>query len=76
VSPKLPSVTGKQLAKVLEAKGWYLKRTKGSHHIMRHSTIPDAIPVPIHGNRDIKRGLLLNILKTAGISRDEFQELL
>ncbi|MEX0993196.1 MAG: type II toxin-antitoxin system HicA family toxin [Solirubrobacterales bacterium] len=76
MSHKLPSVRGKQRLKVLEAEGWYLKRTKGSHHIMRHPTIPDAISVPIHGNRNIKPGLLLNILKTAGISRAEFQRLL
>jgi predicted RNase H-like HicB family nuclease len=27
-----------------------------SHHIMRHRTVPDAIPVPVHGNKPIKRG--------------------
>jgi predicted RNA binding protein YcfA (HicA-like mRNA interferase family) len=76
VSAKLPAVTAKQLIKVLESQGWYLKRTRGSHHYFRHPTIPDAIAVPVHGSRNVKPGLLLNILKTAGISRDEFQRLL
>jgi len=76
VSAKLPSVTGKQLIKVLERQGWYLKRRRGSHHYLRHPTIPDAIAVPIHGSRNVKPGLLLHILKTAGISREEFQRLL
>lgn len=75
MSGKLPSVTGKELIKVLETKGWYLKRTRGSHHYYRHPTIRDAIAVPVHGGRSIRPGLLLNILKTAGISRDEFQRL-
>jgi predicted RNA binding protein YcfA (HicA-like mRNA interferase family) len=32
--------------------------------------------VPIHGNQPIKRGTLGNILRTVGISRDDFQRLL
>jgi predicted RNA binding protein YcfA (HicA-like mRNA interferase family) len=73
---QLPAVSGKQLIKMLEGQGWYVKRVRGSHHILRHPTIPDALPVPVHGSRPIKRGTLGNILRTAGISREEFQELL
>jgi predicted RNA binding protein YcfA (HicA-like mRNA interferase family) len=73
---QLPAVNGKQLLRILEGRGWYVKRIRGSHHILRHPTIPDALPVPIHGNRPIKRGTLGNILRTAGISRDDFQRLL
>ena len=71
-----PAVSGKQLVKVLERRGWYVKRIRGSHHIMRHPSIPDAIPVPVHGNQSIKRGTLSNILRTAGISREDFDQLL
>lgn len=67
-----PAVTGKQLVKILERRGWYVKRVRGSHHILRHPNVPDAIPVPVHGSQPIKRGTLGNILRTAGISRDEF----
>jgi predicted RNA binding protein YcfA (HicA-like mRNA interferase family) len=42
---------------------------------MIHPERRDAIAVPVH-NRDVKPGLLLSILKTAGISRDELRELL
>jgi predicted RNA binding protein YcfA (HicA-like mRNA interferase family) len=71
-----PAVSGKQLVKILERQGWYVKRVRGSHRIMRHPDIPDAIPVPVHGNQSIKRGTLGNILRTAGISREEFNRLL
>jgi predicted RNA binding protein YcfA (HicA-like mRNA interferase family) len=71
-----PAVSGKQLVKILEGQDWYVKRVRGSHHIMRHPTVPDAIPVPVHGNQAIKRGTLGNILRTAGISRDEFSRLI
>lgn len=73
---QLPAVTGKQLIKALEGQGWFVKRIRGSHHILRHPTIPDAIPVPVHGSRPIKRGTLGNILRTAGITRDQLQRLL
>lgn len=71
MSGKLPALTGRQVIKILERRGWYVKRVRGSHHVLRHPTIPDAIPVPVHGSRSVKRGTLLNILKTAGISREE-----
>jgi predicted RNA binding protein YcfA (HicA-like mRNA interferase family) len=73
---RTPAVSGKQLVKALERRGWYVKRIRGSHHIMRHPSIPDAIPVPVHGNQSIKRGTLGNILRTAGISREDFDQLL
>jgi predicted RNA binding protein YcfA (HicA-like mRNA interferase family) len=66
-----PAVSGKQLVKILEGQGWYVKRVRGSHHILRHPTIPDAIPVPVHGNQPIKKGTLGSILRTAGISRED-----
>lgn len=73
---QLPAVNGKQLIKILEGRGWYVKRIRGGHQILRHPTIPDALPVPVHGSRPIKRGTLGIILRTAGISREEFQKLL
>lgn len=76
MSPKLPPVSGKQVIAALEKDGWYVKRIRGSHHVMRHPDIPDAIPVPVHGNRAIKRGTLSSILRAAGLSRDEFIRLL
>lgn len=72
MSPKLPAVSGKQVIAALEKEGWYVKRVRGSHHVLRHPSIPDAIPVPVHGNRPVKRGTLASILRAAGMSRDEF----
>ena len=72
MSSKLPAVNGKKVIAALEKDGWYVKRVRGSHHVLRHPEIPDAIPVPVHGNRPLKRGTLANILRAAGLSRDEF----
>jgi len=76
VNPKLPAVSGKQVIAALEKEGWYVKRVRGSHHVLRHPDIPDAIPVPVHGNRPVKRGTLASILRAVGISRDECAKLL
>jgi predicted RNA binding protein YcfA (HicA-like mRNA interferase family) len=75
VSDKLPAIKPQRLIRVLEAKGWQHRRTRGSHHYLVYPERRDAVVVPVH-NRDIKPGLLLSILKTAGISREELRELL
>ncbi len=73
---QLPAVTGKQIVKALAAEDWYVKRIRGSHYILRHPSITDAIPVPVHCNRPLKPGTLGNILLTAGLSRNELAKLL
>jgi len=75
VSAKLPAVKPRELVRVLEKKGWRLDRVRGSHHIMVHPALKKAVSVPMH-NRDLKTGTLHGILRVAGISRQEFIELL
>jgi predicted RNA binding protein YcfA (HicA-like mRNA interferase family) len=61
----MKSMSGKELAKLLEANGWDLLRIQGSHHIYGRVGDPARISVPIHRNQDLKIGLLRNLLKTA-----------
>ncbi len=58
-------MSGKDLAKLLEANGWDLCRIQGSHHIYGKAGNPSRISVSIHRNQDLKIGLLRNLLKTA-----------
>ncbi len=67
----MKSLSGKELAKLLEKFGWSLARVNGSHHIYIKSGRTERISVPIHANKDIKLGLLKHILKTAGISEKD-----
>jgi predicted RNA binding protein YcfA (HicA-like mRNA interferase family) len=60
-------MSGKELAKLLEANGWNLLQIQGSHHIYGQAGNPARISVPIHRNQDMKIGLLRNLLKTAGL---------
>jgi predicted RNA binding protein YcfA (HicA-like mRNA interferase family) len=37
-----------------------MKRIRGNHRILHHSIVPDALPVPVHGNQPIRKSTLGN----------------
>jgi len=51
VSARLRQISGPRLIKLLQARGWYVKRIRGSHHVLRHPEVPDTLVVPVHGNQ-------------------------
>ncbi len=63
----MKNITGKKLCKILEEDGWRLIRIKGSHQVYTKEGEEARIVVPVHGNKEIKTGLLKAILKTAGL---------
>jgi len=63
----MKSVSGKQLARALERHGWVCMRIQGSHHIYAKAGSIVRLSVPIHGNADLKIGLLKHLLKSAGL---------
>jgi predicted RNA binding protein YcfA (HicA-like mRNA interferase family) len=65
------AISGKEFAKLLERKGWELRRTKGSHHIYAKTVRSARISVPIHGNSPLKIGLLRHFMKIAEIDESE-----
>ena len=67
----MKSITGKELCKILEKKGWQLKNTKGSHHVYMKSGRKERLSVPVHGSKDLKIGLLKAIMKMAEINETE-----
>ncbi len=64
----MKSISGKDLAKILEKNGWTLARISGSHHIYTKVDRIERISIPIHGNEDLKIGLLTHLIKTAGLT--------
>ena len=58
-------VTGNEVIAKLKAAGWSLNRVKGSHHILVKGGV--AIPVPVHGSRDLGAGLLAAIQRQSGV---------
>ena len=67
----MKSLSGKEFIKLLEKRGWAVKRIKGSHHIYIKENNPARISVPIHGNKPLKMGLLKHFMKVAGIEESE-----
>ena len=67
----MKSVAGKVFCRLLKNRGWQLKRIKGSHHIHAKEGNPARISVPVHGNRVLKRGLQIHLMKIAGIEESE-----
>jgi len=58
----------KRIRQILKDNGWELDRIKGSHHI--YVRRQESVPVPIHGNQDLKKGTFLAILKKIGAASD------
>ncbi len=73
--PKLPTIPPEKLAKALERSGFVLDRIKGSHHVYYHPLTKKTVIIPFHG-KDLPKGILNEILKQAGITREELMDLL
>ena len=58
-------MTGKEVFAKLKAAGWLLDRVHGSHHILAKDG--RAVPVPVHGSRDLGTGLLAAIQRQSGV---------
>ena len=60
-------MTASEVIKLLKGNGWNEVRQSGSHKIFKHPDNPNNVSVPVHSGKDIPKGTLNNILKTAGI---------
>jgi len=67
----MKTVSGKEFTKILEKKGWTLKRIHGSHYIFSHPDKIEIISVPVHKNDDLKKGLQRKLMMIAAISDNE-----
>lgn len=52
---------------MIEEDGWYLARTRGSHHQFRHPSKKGVVTVPGNRNDELAPGTLNSILKQAGL---------
>ena len=51
----------------LEADGWYLARTRGSHRQFKHPVRPGTVTIAGKPTLDVPPGTLHSILKQAGM---------
>jgi predicted RNA binding protein YcfA (HicA-like mRNA interferase family) len=71
--PELPIISGDQCIAVLGRIGYTIARTRGSHVRLR---CKGRKPLTIPRHHELDRGTLRAILRTAGISVEEFKKLL
>ena len=71
---RLPVVSGRDVVRALEKSGYVQDRQKGSHIVLRHAAPPfRRITVPDH--KEVAKGTLRAILRAAGLTTEEFVQL-
>ena len=63
--PNAFTVSGKQLIKLLQEKGWHVDRIEGSHHILAKGN--KTLSVPVHGSKDLGKCLLHVLMRQGGL---------
>jgi predicted RNA binding protein YcfA (HicA-like mRNA interferase family) len=77
MNQRLPSLKSRELIRALERAGFVASRTSGSHCRLIHATDSTRkVTVPVHSSTDLKRGTLRGIITQAGLTVEEFVELL
>jgi len=72
---RLPIIRPRKVIHILKSAGFEEMRQTGSHLILANRKTKKVVPVPIHP-KDIKRGLLLSIIKQSGLTVNDFLKLL
>jgi predicted RNA binding protein YcfA (HicA-like mRNA interferase family) len=71
---RLPVISGRQCVRVLLRIGFVEDHQTGGHIIVRRENPTTTISVPNH--RELKKGTLRAIIRQAGLTVEEFVELL
>ena len=73
--PRLPALTARAVERALQRAGFSHVRTKGSHRHYKKPGYPNRVTVPQHRG-DLRSGTVRAIIKAAGLTVEEFLELL
>jgi predicted RNA binding protein YcfA (HicA-like mRNA interferase family) len=69
-------VNSRQVVRALERAGFEFARQHGSHAILVHPASENVVTVPVHSGRELTPKTLSSILRQAGLTAEEFRELL
>ncbi len=73
---RLPVVTPRKVIRALGRAGFVVHHTTGSHYILKHAQNPRLRVTVAYHARDLKRSALKSIIRQAGLTADEFVDLL
>jgi predicted RNA binding protein YcfA (HicA-like mRNA interferase family) len=66
----LPVLNGRKVVRAFEKLGWQVARQRGSHIIMVKDGEIATLSIPDH--REVAKGTLRSLIRTAGITVEEF----
>ena len=69
----LPLLSSQEIINALQRTGYYVRKQKGSHIRLYHSS---RFPVTVPAHREVDRGTLRSILRTANLTVEEFKKFL
>jgi predicted RNA binding protein YcfA (HicA-like mRNA interferase family) len=74
--PKVPRISGTDAIRAFGKSGFREVRTCGSHHILKKVGHRYLLSVPVHKGKTVGVGLLKSQIDAAGLTVEEFIELL
>jgi predicted RNA binding protein YcfA (HicA-like mRNA interferase family) len=66
----LPVLSGRKAVRAFEKLGWQIARQRGSHIIMVKEGEMTTLSIPDH--KEVARGPLRSLIRSAGVTLDEF----
>jgi predicted RNA binding protein YcfA (HicA-like mRNA interferase family) len=61
-----------RVVKAFERAGWTNEGQRGSHVKLTKEGSPNILSIPVHKGKPIKKGLLVDQIKKAGLTIDDF----
>jgi predicted RNA binding protein YcfA (HicA-like mRNA interferase family) len=71
--PSLPTLSGREVVKVLGKDGWQMVRQRGSHMILVKNGHMATLSIPDH--REAAKGTLRSLIRSSGLTVEEFAAL-
>lgn len=66
----LPALSGKEVVRIFETFGWSVARQRSSHIVMTKEEEMATLSVPDH--KEVAKGTLRSLIRSAGLTVDEF----
>ena len=73
---RLPSLKPREVIRALERGGFFVHHVKGSHHYLRHPERQGIQLTVARHVRELPPGTVRRIIRSAGLTEEEFLELL
>jgi predicted RNA binding protein YcfA (HicA-like mRNA interferase family) len=73
---RLPALSYLDIIRALRTRGFLVVRQRGGHIRLQKESVEGTIKLTLPAHKAVKRGTLRRVINDAGLTRDEFLELL